>query len=137
MTVEPYIRLHEIVDAVAHVLRASPGEMVSPSRHAEVVAARDACVYLMRNMTTASFPEIAKALGYKSHSSAVDAMNRATGRMFEVCEDRPSFSQNVAACRLRVFAVRALLVPAGKFRADYLAGRAEHVYDGKPAPPKM
>ena len=59
----------------------SMGEICGVSRHDEVVAAREMVVYLTRRNTRMSFPEIARAIGRKSHSTAKTAFDRLEAEM--------------------------------------------------------
>jgi len=65
-----------IARAVAEALGVDLAEMLSSSRHHRVVLARSVSAALSRELTTSSFPEIARALGRPSHSSVVSAVKR-------------------------------------------------------------
>jgi chromosomal replication initiator protein len=70
------IRIQEICDCVCRTLGVQLDEVLGRSKHARVVLARTLCAYLARQMTTMSFPEIARALGRSNHSTVVTASQR-------------------------------------------------------------
>ena len=70
------IRPHEIVEAVAAVMQVTAAEIQSPSRHRRIVIARGLASLLARELTTASYPEIAQAMGRRHHSSIHAAAKR-------------------------------------------------------------
>jgi chromosomal replication initiator protein len=61
----------EILLVVCRVCGVLHKDMVSTSRHRQLVMARRVYVALCREMTEASYPEIASVLEKKSHSTAV------------------------------------------------------------------
>lgn len=70
------IRPEEIIEAVAARVRVGASDIQSPSRHRRVVVARGLASLLARELTTASYPEIAHAMGRRHHSSIHAAAKR-------------------------------------------------------------
>jgi chromosomal replication initiator protein len=70
------IRLADIVGQVATRLGVDRDDVLGTSRHRRVVLARSLVVHLAREMTTQSFPEIARGLGRDTHSTAHTAAKR-------------------------------------------------------------
>jgi chromosomal replication initiator protein len=72
------IRLAEIIDSVCSKLGIEPDELLGRGRHRRVVLARGLVVHLARELTTLSFPEIARGLGRENHSTVHTAARRIT-----------------------------------------------------------
>lgn len=73
------LHINTVIDTVCARLVVSRAELMGTGRHRRVVTARGVVAYLSRTMTTLSYPEIARALGRKHHSTvhtAVTRMNR-------------------------------------------------------------
>jgi len=71
-TVMPETVLH----AVATHFHLEVSRVVSNARHKKVVLARSIAAYLIRQMTTMSYPEIAMAMSRKNHSTIIAAYKR-------------------------------------------------------------
>jgi chromosomal replication initiation ATPase DnaA len=69
-------RIGAIVEAACEALGVAHDDLASSGRHRRVVLARGLVVHLAREMTTLSFPEIARHLGRSAHSSAHAAARR-------------------------------------------------------------
>jgi len=70
------IPVEAIADAVCKALRVGLTEFAGSGRHKRVVLARSITALLARRLTTASFPEIARATGRPNHSTIVTAHQR-------------------------------------------------------------
>jgi chromosomal replication initiator protein len=70
------IRLGKIVDGVCERMRVSREDLLGSGRHARTVVARGVVAYLARELTTHSYPEIARALGRDTHSAVHTAAKR-------------------------------------------------------------
>lgn len=77
------VRAEHVVEAVCRALSVEPSAMGSSKRHPRVVFARAVATYLSREITTASFPEIARAIGRPTHSTVVAADKRLRQRLEE------------------------------------------------------
>lgn len=65
-----------VLETVCHEIGVQPSEVLGNGRHRRVVVARGVAAYLMRQVTTLSFPEIARALGRRNHSTVATAFRR-------------------------------------------------------------
>lgn len=70
------IQLDVIVRAVCCELRIDIDKFKGRTRVRWVVNARAAVAWLSRSMTISSYPEIAAAMGRRSHSAVIDAARR-------------------------------------------------------------
>ncbi len=70
------ISLKEIVDIVASELNIKPSEIKSKSRNRQIVNARRMVIYLARNLTPNSMPQLAQFFGMKDHTSVSHAMKK-------------------------------------------------------------
>lgn len=77
------IRAELIVDVICRELGIDRAEILGPGRHKRLVLARSLAAYLARELTTQSYPEIARALGRPSHSSVITACQRFTRQTAE------------------------------------------------------
>ena len=77
------IRLGEIVETVCTKLGIEPDELLGRGRHRRVVLARGLVVHLARELTTLSFPEIARGLGRENHSTVHTAARRISREIEE------------------------------------------------------
>jgi chromosomal replication initiator protein len=70
------IRAEQIIEEVCRTLRVEQVELLGRGRHKRVVLARTLSAHLCRQLTTMSFPEVARALGRPNHSTVVTACKR-------------------------------------------------------------
>ncbi|MFM9956747.1 MAG: DnaA ATPase domain-containing protein [Phycisphaerales bacterium] len=70
------VRMSAILSTVCERLGVEPSDVLGRGRHKRVVLARSVCSWLARQLTTHSFPEIARALGRENHSTVVTACQR-------------------------------------------------------------
>ena len=70
------VRLGAIVEAVCEKLRVPREDLLGSGRHARTVVARGLVAHLARELTTHSYPEIARALGRDTHSAVHTAAKR-------------------------------------------------------------
>lgn len=70
------IRFATIAKVVCSRLNVETAQLASSSRHKFLVLARSLSVYLARELTTMSYPEIAHAMGRKNHSTVITADQR-------------------------------------------------------------
>ncbi len=70
------VSVREIAARVCARLGVAPDEVFGRSKHRRVVLARSLTAYLARQMTTRSFPEIARELNRPNHSTVVTAVGR-------------------------------------------------------------
>ena len=77
------IRFAAIVDTVCAELHVQPTDLRGTSRHRQVVLARSLVVHLARRLTTMSYPDIARQLGKRNHSTVVTAAKRIDKQIAE------------------------------------------------------
>lgn len=70
------VRFDEVFAAVTAGMNVSREQIVTGSRQREVVLARGLLVHLARELTTLSYPEMARALNKRSHSTLVSSRGR-------------------------------------------------------------
>ena len=70
------VRISAVIDAVGQRLRVTKADLLGESRHRRIVVGRAMVAYLARELTTLSFPEIARALGRENHSTVHTADQR-------------------------------------------------------------
>jgi len=71
------IKLVDIIDVVSTELNIKPSDLKSSKRTKNVVDARRTVIYLARELTHNSMPDIAKFLGMKDHSSVSKNISKA------------------------------------------------------------
>jgi len=72
------IKLPDIIDAVSKELNIKPSDLKSNKRNHKIVNARRIVIYLARELTHNSMPDIAKFLGMKDHSSVSKNISKAS-----------------------------------------------------------
>lgn len=92
------VRLGEIIGSVCERLGIEPDELLGRGRHRRVVLARSLVVHLARELTTLSFPEIARGLGRENHSTVHTAARRIER---ELAESESGDGQGAAALPLQ------------------------------------
>lgn len=70
------LRAEQIIAHVCVTLGVERSDLASTTRHKRVVLARAIITHACRELTTMSFPEIARALGRPSHSTVITAQQR-------------------------------------------------------------
>jgi len=75
------VRLETILQQVCDHLDVAPTDAKSKTRRRQVVLARSLAIYLARQMTNLSFPELATAMNRPNHSSVITAFNRVKAQV--------------------------------------------------------
>ncbi len=73
---QPFLSSDEIIKAVCRHYKVKPTDMKSPKRAKNIALARQVAMYLCREMTSESFPEIGNHFGGKDHSTVIHAVNK-------------------------------------------------------------
>lgn len=76
----------QLVTAAAEAVGVAPQQIMSKTRVRPVVLARDIAIHLSRQMTSMSYPEIARALGRSNHSTVITAAQRFDKQLKENAE---------------------------------------------------
>ncbi|MCL6091898.1 MAG: chromosomal replication initiator protein DnaA [Actinobacteria bacterium] len=77
------VSTNQILEHVAKAYNFSVEEICGPSRSRPLVAARQMAMYLMRELTDYSFPEIAKALGNRDHTTVIHGWRKIGSQIGE------------------------------------------------------
>lgn len=77
------IPVERIVRVVCEDLGVTREELSGRTRHKRVVLARELLVHAARELTTASYPEIARAMGRSNHSTVITAARRIESKIRE------------------------------------------------------
>ncbi len=85
------IRLIDIINVVSNELNIKPSDLKSSKRTKNVVDGRRTVIYLARELTHNSMPDIAKFLGMKDHSSVSKNISKAN----ELIETDENFRLNL------------------------------------------
>ena len=85
------IKLPNIIELVSRELNLKPSDLKSSKRSANIVNARRIVIYLARELTHNSMPDIAKFLGMKDHSSVSKNISKAN----ELIEKDENFRLNL------------------------------------------
>ena len=85
------IMLPNIIEVVSTELNIKPSDLKSTKRSANIVNARRMVIYLARELTHNSMPDIAKFLGMKDHSSVSKNITKAN----ELIEKDENFKVNL------------------------------------------
>lgn len=110
------IRAEQIIEEVCRTLRVEQVELLGRGRHKRVVLARTLSAHLCRQMTTMSYPEVARALGRPNHSTVVTACKRISDQIGR--DDPLTLSSETDGCpELAGLTVRTL---ADQVRDDIL-----------------
>ena len=70
-----------IIRIVAEHFNVTPDELVGPSRTIKLMVPRHVAMYLVRQLTTLSFPQISARLGRKDHTTAWHAIDNITRKI--------------------------------------------------------
>jgi len=77
------IQVEAILRIVSDEFAVDLSEILGQGKHRKVVLARAIAVYAARELTTKSYPEIAKAMARTSHSTVVSAFKRVSNQIAE------------------------------------------------------
>lgn len=110
------VRIDMIVDQVCARLVVNRAQLLGSGRHQRVVLARGLIAFLGRELTTRSYPELARCLGRRHHSTIHTAVRRierqlAEHRLIDVGLDTKTLSINELADQLRHSIMRAARSP--------------------------
>ncbi|NRA56620.1 MAG: ATP-binding protein [Phycisphaerales bacterium] len=77
------VRVSAVIEGVCRYLGVGQAEFTGRGRHRRVVLARALVALISRQLTTASYPEIATAMGRPNHSSIITAVRRIERQIAE------------------------------------------------------
>lgn len=70
------ITIEEIIKAIATRLNIKITDIKSPRKNKDIVFARQICMFLARELTSCSFPDIGNKIGGRDHSTVIYAHNK-------------------------------------------------------------
>ena len=110
------IPVRQIVSEISTRCGVPPEQVLGSSRHKRVVLARSLTAYLARQLTTLSYPEIARALGKTNHSTIHAAVKRITNRIES--DDRVDLNAEERSVSMRyvIDTLRGAILTAGRTR---------------------
>ncbi|HEX3279280.1 MAG TPA: chromosomal replication initiator protein DnaA [Thermoleophilaceae bacterium] len=73
--------LSEIVDAAAQEFGVAPDSLLARDRRPAVATARQVAMYLARELTEHSLPEIGRGIGGRNHTTVLHAVNRVSAAL--------------------------------------------------------
>lgn len=85
------VTINNIIDKVAKSFGVSPEDIRSEKKKAEISNARQAAMYIMREVTNLTFEEIGSQFGGKKHSTVIYSIESCESKM----EDNPSLKNNI------------------------------------------
>ncbi len=85
-TKRSFISIEEVIRIVAKHYGLKPGELKSPKRAKPITRARQIAMYLCRELTSESFPEIGSRFGGRDHATVIHGVNKITA-LLEVDSD--------------------------------------------------
>lgn len=85
------VTINNIIDKVARSFGVSPEDIRSEKKKAEISNARQAAMYIMREVTNLTFEEIGSQFGGKKHSTVIYSIESCESKM----EDNPSLKNNI------------------------------------------
>jgi chromosomal replication initiator protein len=100
------IHLALLAAEVTRALGVEVADLTGKGRHKTVVLAREMTVLLARRLTTASFPEIARAMGRENHSTALTAYQRLESALANADFPKADLPQEFAGLTLPELADR-------------------------------
>jgi len=99
------ISVSEIIDTVAEHYGITQDELIGPSRQKEFVLPRQIVMYLAREETTSSLPEIGQALGGRDHTTVLHGSQKMSGEV----EKKSSLRRDLVAIRENLYREPSLI----------------------------
>ena len=87
-----YVTIEEIQKTVAEHFHIKIHEMHSTRRARMIARPRQVAMYLSKQLTTRSLPEIGRSFGGRDHTTVMHAVRKVT----ELCDKDPAFAKNVS-----------------------------------------
>jgi chromosomal replication initiator protein len=95
-----FISIEEVIRTVAKRYGLKPTDLKSPKRAKPITQARQIAMYLCRELTNESFPEIGSRFGGRDHATVIHAVNKVTGQL----EADPDIQREVQELRRSMMA---------------------------------
>ena len=97
--------VEDVIAAVAATFGVAPADILSQSRHAAIVEARHAAMYLARTLIGTSLPAIAQAFERAHHATVLHAVRKIEARR-ATCVDTAARLDRLEAVLLRAEAIQ-------------------------------
>ena len=100
MAGEPHLTPALILEATAEKYGFTVDELKAKDRRRPLVTARQVGMYLFRELTDLSYPQIAKEFGGRDHTTVIHAYDKISALMMErqaIYDDVQSLVQNLKA----------------------------------------
>lgn len=91
--VQRRLSLEQVIEETAHVLQLQLTDLISKSRTKEISNARQWAIYVAREETQASWPEIGGALGGRNHSTMLYSYNKIAEQVASDPEMRAQYDR--------------------------------------------
>ena len=75
------VALDDVLEAAAQHYRVAPADLVGPSRRRGISFPRQVAMYLMRQLTSESYPTIGAALGNRDHSTILHGYQKISDKL--------------------------------------------------------
>ena len=82
-TARPPITVRTILDAASELFTIPVEQIIGGSRRRNLVDARQIAMYVTRNKTDLSYPEIGRAFGDRDHTTVIHAVRKIESHMTE------------------------------------------------------
>lgn len=70
----------QVIESVASFYKVAATDIKGPRRHKSFVQARHVAMYLARQLTAESYPELARSFGGRHHTTVIEAVRRMEAR---------------------------------------------------------
>ncbi len=80
-TKRSFISIEEVIRAAAKHYGLKPADLKSPKRAKPITRARQIAMYLCRELTSESFPEIGNRFGGRDHATVIHGVNKITAEL--------------------------------------------------------
>lgn len=95
MIILPRFTMKRIEQVVALRFNIPEAYLQSPARARKIARPRQVAMFLCRELTTRSFPQIGRYFGGRDHTTVMHACRRVG----KLCAAHPGFAQEVEGCR--------------------------------------
>ena len=103
-------KLSEIKQVICTRYRVSLSELIGPCRRRNLAGPRQLAMFLARQLTLASYPQIARDLGGRDHSTILFG-DRKIRRLLVAAEANSALAGEVEACTADILALAARRAP--------------------------
>lgn len=95
------IKIQEVLDAVSIFFDIRIKDLLSPKRNKEIVLPRQIIMYLLRENLHLSFPQIAKALGGRDHTTIMHGYRK----MKNLIKEKDTLRHDIDAVKDKIYTI--------------------------------